>query len=44
MLLLSQVYHTGIDYLFEMPLCDYFEIMPDAVKAAEETRKRLTRR
>jgi hypothetical protein len=44
MLLVSQSYHTGLDVFMDMTLFEWFELMPDAIKSAEETRKRLTRK
>jgi hypothetical protein len=44
MLLVSQAYHTGLDCLLNMPVCDWFELMPIAVKEAEDIRKKLKKR
>ena len=44
MLLISQTYHTGLDCFLSMPLIDYFELMPIAVKSAEDTRMKLKKR
>ena len=43
-LLISQAYHTGLDCLLNMPIADYYELMPVAVKSAEDARMKLMKR
>jgi hypothetical protein len=43
-LLISQAYHTGLDCLLNMPIADYYELMPVAISSAEDVRKKLKKR
>lgn len=42
-LLISQTYYTGFGCFLDMPIADYYELMPGAISSAEYIRKKLKR-
>lgn len=44
MLLISQTYYTGFGCFLDMPIADYYELMPVAISSAEDVRKKLKKR